>query len=514
MHQTVCASVPKPEHMIRLIAVALLLLVAAPVLADPGSMLVQTSAGQSLLEQGRAQMIAFRLVEAERTFERLLAAEPESPAAAFHLAKIAWWRAITMEQEPLYDAFFDRAEAALSAAGAAPAGPWPAHFRSETELFRASIHAKQGAYARAAMSLRRAYLGFQRNVRNHPDFLESRWGMGLCYATVGSVPRQYRWVLRLLGFGGTVSQGMEEIRISAERSRFYRDEAAIYYAILDEVINESRGGGMRYLRAAFNRNPDSPVLQYLMGFALLNERQVEQAEAILLRADAALQRPGVYPIPYVDYYLGDALFRQNRFAEAAGRFERFLDTFPGQAHRAQAALHAGLAREMMGDRAAALKHYRSITVREDFDSDASARREAAARLEAPLTDRQRDLLRGRNAFDGGRYREAVSSVQHVLTDRRAPAIDRAEAAYRSGRAFHALERWDDAIRHYQFAVVHPGDPLAKWGPWSQFYIAEVHRDRGDTAAARAAYQLALSNDQPFEYHKGLEQRARTALEQL
>jgi tetratricopeptide (TPR) repeat protein len=493
---------------------ALVLTVSPLATADPGPMLLRSPAASALLDEGRAQMVAYRLADAEATFARLAALEPGSAAAAFHLAKIAWWRAITMEQEPLYDAFMERSDAVLETLRTTEDGPWKNHFQAETELFRASIHAKRGQYARAAMALRRAYLNFQRNGREHPDFHESRWGMGLCQAAVGSVPSKYQWLMRLFGFRGTIAEGLREIEASIRHSRYFRDEAAVYHAVLDLTINESRAGGARHLRAAQARNPDAPPLQYLLAFSHLNDRRPVEAERLLRRALATTARPGVYPIPYLDYYLGDALFRQNRFEEAARHFEAFISGFPGRALRAQAALLAGLSREMSGDRAAAERHYRAISVREDYDSDASARREADVLLRGPMTRRQRALLLGRNAFDGGRYREAVSAVQEVLTDAGAPAVERAEAAYRSGRAYQLLEDWPEALRHFQYAVSNPGDPLAKWGPWSQFYMGEVHAASGDRPAARLAYERALANRDPFEYSQALEQRARAALEQL
>jgi tetratricopeptide (TPR) repeat protein len=499
---------------VRVLPLLLLLLSAPAGIADPGPMLVRSADGLALLERGRSQMIAFRLAEAERTFERLARVDAQSPAAAHHLAKIAWWRAITMEQDELYSAFFERSDALMAQLDAMEAGPWANLFRGEAELHRATIYGKQEDLRRAALALRRGYLSFRRNARDYPEFYESSWGMGICHAAVGSVPRAYRWLLRLFGFRGTVPEGMQAIALSMERSQFYRDEAAVFYGVLDEAVNESREGGLRHLRAVYERHPESPAALYLLGFSLLSERRAEEAERALLRADRAVARPGVYPIPYVDYYLGVALFRQNRFAEAAGRFERFLDRFPGRAHRAQAALHAGLSHEMLGERGAAVRHYRAVTARTDYDSDESARREAELRLAGPMSRRQRDLLLGRNAYDGGRYLEAVRYVQGVLSDRTAAAVERAEAAYRSGRAYQALEEWEEALRHFQFAVAHPGDPLAKWGPWSQFYIGEVYLARGDRAEARQAYLRALAYDQRFEYHKGLEQRTRAALAQL
>jgi tetratricopeptide (TPR) repeat protein len=494
----------------------LALALAAPALAstDPGPMLVRGESAVSLLERGRAEMVAFRLDDAEATFERLAAEESGRPAALLHLAKIALWRGMIMEQGNLYDRFFAQSDRLLDEIDGMPESAWRTHFRAEIELYRALIHAKKTEYARAAFALRQAYNHFERNAEEHPAFYESSWGMGLCHAVVGLVPSSFRWVLKLMGFSGTVQQGLREMEVSAQRSTFYREEAGIVFALTDLIVNESKEGGMRYVVALQAKHPESPLVNYILGFALLDERKAAEAESALRRADRLLAMPGVYPMPYVDYYLGDALFRQNQFAEAARHFERYVSSFPGEALLAQAYLHLGLAREMAGDRAGAIAAYRQIEVREDYDSDADALREAQERIDAPLAGHERTLLLGRNAFDGGRYREAVTTLQPVLGDQEAPAVMRAEAAYRSGRAYHALGEWSDALRHYRFAVSRPGDERAKWGPWSQYYIGEVFEAQGDEEAARTAYERALAYDETFAYHKALEQRAKAALGRL
>lgn len=481
---------------------------------DPGPMLVQSPESMALLEEGRSQMVAFRLDAAEATFERLDAVEDARPAARLHLAKIALWQAMILEQEDLYDQFFDRSDALLDVLKETPESPWRTHFRAETELHRAIIHAKKTEYTRAALALRQAYKHFERNVEDHPTFYESTWGMGLCHTTVGLVPKSFQWVLKLMGFRGTVQQGLTEMEVSAKRSLYYRDEAAAFFALTDQIVNESKRGGMEVLEALEARYPESPVVSYILGFSLLSQRRAADAEQQLRRADRLLQQPGVFPMPYVDYALGQALFRQDKFEASVRYFQRYLHTFPGKALVAQANLHAGLALELSGRRAEALPYYERVRVREDYDSDASARRDADARLVAPISDRERTLLLGSNAFDSGRYQEAVRTLQPLFGDSGASEVERAEAAYRTGRAYHLLGEWREALRHYGLAASNPGDPLAKWGAWAQYYIGEVHEAQGDRAAARAAYERALANDEPFAYNKALEQRAKAALDRL
>ncbi|MDX1420150.1 MAG: tetratricopeptide repeat protein [Rubricoccaceae bacterium] len=479
-----------------------------------GPMLVSTDAGRALLDEGRAAMIAFRLDEAEALFRRLDAAEPASPAGRYHLATLALWRALMNEREPYYGRFFAAADTLDDRLDGLPDSPWATHFEAEVAFQRAVVYAKQERYPKAGLALRAAYGRYEANLRRHPEFWESYKGMGLCHVAVGSVPRAYRWILSVFGFGGTVQEGMEELTTALHRSAYSREEAALYLAVVDAILNEGKAGAIRHVAALHAAYPESPMPAYLHAFLLLGERQAEAAEAALRDAVAHQAAAGVDAIPYVDYYLGEALFRQNRFEEALPRFEAYARSYRGHALLASAHLHAGLAREMTGDRDGAVAHYRRVQAGRDYDSDRSARRRAAQLLERPMSDSERTLLLGQNDYDAGRYRAAVRTLQPVLGDPDAEAAHRAEAAYRSGRAFQALGESEEALRHYRVAASNPGDPLAKWGPWSQYHIGEVHEEMGDAEAARRAYRAVLDNEDEFDYHKALEQRARTALGRL
>ena len=479
-----------------------------------GAMLLGTDAGRALLDEGRALMIAFRLDAAEAAFRRLDRAEPASPAALYHLTTLALWRALMNEREPFYGRFFAVADTLEARLDALPASPWKTHFEAELAFQRAVVYAKQERYPKAGLALRAAYNRYADNLRRHPDFWESYKGMGLCHVAVGAVPRAYRWILSVLGFGGTVQQGMDELEAALRNSAYGREEAALYLAVVDALLNEGKAGAIRHVAALHAAYPESPMPAYLHAFLLLNDRRAEEAEAALRHAAAQQAPADVDDVPYVDYYLAEALFRQNRFEEALPLFERYARTYRGHALLASAHLHAGLAREMTGDRDGALAHYRRVQADRDYDSDRSAQRRAARLLERPLSDDERTLLLGQNLYDGGRYEDAVRTVQPVLGDPEAEVVHRAEAAYRSGRAYQALGAWNEAIRHYRIAVSNPGDPLAKWGPWSQYYIGEVYEEMGDAEAARRAYRAALDYEAEFDYHKALEQRARTALGRL
>lgn len=477
-------------------------------------MLVGTPEGSALFEQGRAHLIAFELAPAAATFEALAALEPEGPAAYHYLATIALWRGLITEEEAHFDTFFAWSDRLENILDEAPPSPWRDLLAAERELARATAHLKLQQYTRTAVAGRAAFRGFERLARDHPDFHDAYKGLGLCHVAVGSVPKGYRWLVKLAGFDGTIQQGMDELERAATLSQTQQEEALAALAITDLTLNNNRREGLRYLERLHDRHPESALVNHLYGYALLKRRRATDAERHLRAALAAQRQPDVTPLAYTRYYLGDALYRQNRFADAASAFERYLDAFEGDALRARAHLAAGLAREMNGQRAQAVAHYRRIRSDRDFDSDAAALREASRRIDAPLTMTERLLLRGGNAFDGGRYDEAVATLQPLLAPGTASPVEYAEAAYRSGRAFHEGGQDREALRHYAIAIANPGDAQARWGPWAQYYAGSVLEQQGRWGEARDAYEAVLRYDEPFDYHRALEQRARTALERL
>ena len=479
-----------------------------------GPMLLETAAGTALLNEARSQMIAFRLDSAEASFQRLARLEPQSPAGDYHLTVLSLWRALMAEREPYYSRFFAVSDSLEEHLDALPESAWKTHLGAELAFQRALVLAKQERYAPAGLALRSAYNGYRTNLQRYPDFWESYKGMGLSHVAVGAVPSPYRWILRVLGFGGTVPQGMEELEIALRQSAYSREEAAFLLAVVDALLNEGQAGAARHVSALYSAYPNSPMTAYIRAYFLLEDRQVDEAERLLRHAADQQASEQVTEIPYIDFYLGEALFRQNKFQDAAEHFERFARRHRGRALLAQSYLRAGLAHEMEGDRERALALYRRVSADRDYDSDKAAVREAEKRLASPLSLSEQQLLRGDNLLEAGQYRASIEAMQPVLGRDEAPATQRAEAAFRSGRAFQALGEGDNALRHFAFAVSNPGDAGAGWAPWSRFHMGEVHEERGDTELAEEAYRDALDYSHEFDYRKALEQRTRTALSRL
>jgi tetratricopeptide (TPR) repeat protein len=474
---------------------------------------IATDGGAAHYAAGRAALLDLRLDDADVHF-RALGREEAGPAAAFGLHTSALWRALLSEEAAAADRFASAADSLDDVLRRAPASSSTDLLRATATLQRALVLLRAERYPRGGLTLRDACAQFRALAARDDALADVGFGLGTCEAVAGSVPRSYRWLARLLGFSGTVPGGMAWLARAADGQGAMAVEAAVTLAIVDASLNEQRGGALAQLVETAAQHPSSPVLAYFEGYHLLLARRAVDAEAALRRAEAALGAPGTVSLPYVQAHLGLALYRQERFQDAIPLLEAYLRAYRGRALVAQTALVAGLAHEMTGDRRRAVAHYRRIRAGRDFDSDLAARRAAERLLDAPLSDTERTLLLGETAYDAGRYDEAIRRLQTVVTDAALAEVHRAEAAYRTGRAYQALGQPGEARRHFRLAADRPGDPLAKWGPWALYHIAETHEADGDLDAARRAYREALDNEAAFDYHKSLEQRARAALDRL
>ncbi|MEM6335233.1 MAG: tetratricopeptide repeat protein, partial [Bacteroidota bacterium] len=390
-------------------------------------------------------------------------------------------------------------------------GPWPAWFRAENELQRAFIQARRRSYAKAAMSGRTAYGLYESIVEEHPAFAEAYKGRGLLRIMIGSVPGSFRWVLNTFGYGGTVEEGMDDLRKAARESRFGAVEAELMLCLADVTVNNSRNDGDERLGELYQTQQDSPLVGWLYAFALVSNREVSKAGPVLERAYAQTQESGRAALPFIDYYLGDVRYTENDFEAARTHFVRFVDTFAGSSLKADALLKAGISSEMLGDVGRAFAYYHLVDSPTEFDSDRRAKKEAARRLEGQMSHGEKDQLRAVNAFDGGRYAETRERFEQFMSRADASPRDSTIAHYYFGRAYHAESKLPPAAEAYRYVVNNPIGSDERWAPWAQYYLGEVLEEQGNPAAARRAYAAALQYRGEYDYKNGLESRAKAGL---
>lgn len=474
---------------------------ALPMLLDDRSQLEE-------LRQARAMMMELRLQEAENRLV-VLDRRGADAAAMHHLGVVSLMKGLLTDEEENFTDFFERSDELKRILKDEPNSVWREFLHAENELNRALAHAKLGQTWRAAMAGRSAYGAFEALQKAHPGFPETYKGLGMLKLSIGTLSGGYRKVLGLLGYSGSVADGIALLRRAYEESEFGREEAGIYLALLIAQVERSSEEPVRLLAELHRERPSSPLLSFLHGYMLLHHRHAEEAEQVLR---PLVRETGERRIEYARFYLAQALFVQDRFEESIPHFRTYLEEHEGRSLRAQATLGLGLALEMSGNRDEAVKRYRRVDDSRGHETDLAAGREARQRLEQPIEGNARTLLLARNAFDSGRSEVAVILLSPLLRDQGTTAAERAEAAYRLGRACQAMGRDEEALAWYAQGAVNSEFIEGRWAPWGHFYRAEILAKRGNPNRARSEYERAVSFGHEYDFKTALHSSVRAALE--
>jgi tetratricopeptide (TPR) repeat protein len=498
--------------MMRWILGAVLLAVSLPASAQPLGIATERSA--ELLWSGRTQMEKGRMEAAEDSLRRL-AARPDGRAAAFHgLATVSLYQFFFTESSAYADRFFRRADSLDAAIETMRTGRWRRLARAEETLMRSMAYGREGRYVRAAWYARTAAKKLEALHADHPSFADAKFALGLVHFFVGVLPRREQWVLSILGFNGDAEQGWNELQTAARESRLNRFPATAVLAISDLMLYGRSERARQRLDALSVPSGESVLVDYLRGYALIHARRVDRAARVLEGAVDRARSEDYFYVDYLDYYLAQARMLQGRYEEAADLFRRYLGRHQGTALQATATLQLGICVEMHASWEAARSYYRLVSANRDFDSDKAAKRRAQRHARNAMTTVERRILRGRFAYDAGRYARADSLLRPLLDDDRLSDDEQAEVRYRLARTRHAQDRLGEALKLYQTVRNDPGDDRSKWGPYSRLYAGDIHAARGDTTRAEAAYEAAREWPTPYDYAASLDQTARLRLQAI
>jgi tetratricopeptide (TPR) repeat protein len=477
-------------------------------------MLVSTTGSDSILSVARNGLLDFRIPAAESDLYRLARRPDGSPAAYYHLTVSSFLKFIMSDKDTFRKEFWERRDSLENILDDQPPGHWREYLRAESGLMHSIVHAKRGSFVKAAFAGRSAYRKYESVRKERPRFYEVYKGLGLLHMSVGSLPGLYRKFLSVLGMRGTAEEGLRELRLAADSSRYSSEDARILLGFANSIVPGSVEDGGPPLRSLYLEHPDSPLFAHLYGFYLFSRRRAAAAEDVLAPIAAMYGSDAVFYVDYIDYFLAQSLFRQDRYEESIPLFRRYIELHHGLAVRAMANLYVGLALEMLGRRDEAVVYYRQVRATRERDNDHAAARHANRVLSRPMDDADRRLLRARTAFDSGRYEESIVLAAEVAAIASATEDQRAEAYYRLGRAYEESGQDDEAFEAFGRAVAAGGRSDARYGPWSEYHRGLILESKGQLAAAEQAFRRAKRYDSPFDYENVLERDLRFAFARL
>ena len=109
--------------------------------------------------------------------------------------------------------------------------PWSLYCQAEIHLQWSANRLKFGDYFTAAYEIRKAYKLLEKNNSLYPLFLPNTKSLGLLYSLLGSVPKQYQWILTVAGMQGDLKYGFNLLEQTIAQMK--KDD--LFSVMLDET---------------------------------------------------------------------------------------------------------------------------------------------------------------------------------------------------------------------------------------------------------------------------------------
>lgn len=459
-------------------------------------------------QQAYGEIIQLKLESGERILNIEKKRDPANLIPAFLEGYIDFFTLFFTEDPAIYRARKDNLDKRLQLMSEGPeSSPFSLFTRSVLHFQRAAVRIKFEENWDAAWDFRRSFLQSREDQKKFPAFAPATMLAGAMQVVAGTIPDGYKWLSNLLGIGGKIKEGMEQLAhflaLDDPWAVVYRDEATFYYLYLKFYVENQREGVFTYIRKNNLDIRDNHLYAYLAANLAINSQQSAYAERVIREKNNSAE---YLDMPLWDQEMGyAALYHLD--PEAHVYLERFLQTFKGKFYVKDVLLKLSWSYYLQGDEQKATFYRAQVLQKGATDADADKQAEKEARG-GKWPDKS--LLRARLLSDGGYYGEALQSLKGMSTSDLSTPEDKCELAYRLGRIYDGLGRKDEAIAAYLTALK-TGEHLKEYfAARAALQVGYIYEGRGDKPAAISYFQKCLSL-KGHEYKNSLDQRAKAGI---
>jgi hypothetical protein len=380
----------------------------------------------------------------------------------------------------------------------------------------AIIHLKFKDYYTAFKEANTAYRLLEKNYRLYPQFPPSLSALGVLHVFVGSVPDQYNWIKNLLGYKGTVEQGLSELETALEESMqnndlFWLEKETVFYLSfiyinLDKGKEKSLSFRNKYLS---QKDIELEKLDPIQAFAFSKVSLFTGRNDEVIRI---LRSRKFYPdqteFTFLDYLLANAY--QNKLSDSCLiYYDKYL-SYPTVKNFKKSSLQRKawqyLIKEDREEYYLLMKQVLK-TGQEEVDADKQAHFAATKGIIPNVL-----LLKSRLLFDGGYYNQALNLLlENKDKLNTLPIIEQTEYHYRLGRIYDETHNLVMAKLEYHKAI-ELGKALPQYyAANASLMMAMIYEKQHQYPLARHHYKMCM--DMPFEeYRNSITQKAKIGME--
>ncbi len=458
--------------------------------------------------------LSLDLDHAEQLLKRENLEKPGNDLAVLYANNIFFMKAFISEEQVYFDAFKKNSNYTLKKLDERQenfSSPWHSYAKAEVMIQEAIVKVKFREYISAANEIRKAYRLIEKNKIAFPEFPLNNKLLGLLHVIIGSVPREYHWLVEIAGMEGSMATGTQELvtlfaEINKTNFECYQEEIVFYLSNIYTIFNYKDTALISCLEMLQNYYSSSPLMNYCAASIFIKLDRNDEAIKYLSNS---LDFTNKFPFYFLYYKLGLCKLRKLDF-HAEADFDFFLKTFKGKNYIKSCYQKISWLSCLTGDTTNYQKSL--LNCRNSgtsfIDEDKEAMKEASSG-----TVINKILLRARLLFDGGYFEKAQAELIGKSIDHFPFYRDQLEVTYRLARIYEKVGQTEKAVSLFEQTIKNGASATFYYAANSSLILGDIYENRSELGKAEYYFKKCLSMNS-HEYQNSIDQKAQAGLDRL
>lgn len=375
-------------------------------------------------------------------------------------------------------------------------------------LHKAGIYLKFDKQFKAGIDFQTGYKYLKQNKKLYATFVPNQLLFGGLQATVGTIPKSYKWIAGILGIKGSISEGMKTVNGFVNSSdpwaRLMFNEAIFLDCYLMFYIENKKEESLQLMETKKLDVVNNHLFTYMAANLGINNKKTEYAKNIILNRNKSAE---YMPTTVWDFQLGFVYLNHLQTGEAIKYFDNYIRNFKGKFYVKDVYQKLSWCYYLQGNMAAAEEARKNVLSKGATisDADKQAYKDAKTAVWPNAV-----LLKARLLNDGGYNYEAVNILQGKSTSSFTKEVEQLEYCYRIARINDDLKNDDAAIAFYLKTIAIGINRTEYYAARAALQIGMIYERKGDKKNAITYFEKCLEMDD-HDYKNSLDQRAKSGI---
>ncbi len=348
----------------------------------------------------------------------------------------------------------------------------------------------------AIFGMRQAYLLLEENKNRFPNFISNKKTLGFFKVMMGSVPEQYRWIIKFLGLSPDLQGGINFLDEVIKNDSLYNQESNMLKAYLHAFILHDAQKGFDIFSQTKKQFLLNKIVMAWIGlkagkskevYTLLNENAMNEIKNKII---------------FIHYLKGSSALQYGRFAEVESSLYCYIKNTKSTHYIKDCYYKIFLSRWFL--------HHKNIDfllekIKTEGTTNSAPDKYAYDFAHYEQLPNQ-SITRSRILSDGGQYQDALKALYDVEV-KTLNQKDKTEFYYRQGRIYHLLQEYDKALISYQNALNISGNLPYYFAPNAALQMGIIYYEKNNLEQSKNYLQKTIQYKQ-HEYKESLDSKAR------